>query len=157
MTEKKRSKRSRDLRGGLIGLRAEEASADSASLLLFSVGASQFAVRVEDTEGVVECPPISPLPYPPQRIIGVAGVKGRMTLVVDLSSGSSQQQRRRLILVKGDAQLGLLADRADRVIAAKPEQLIALDQEGRWPARFQLEGYGEPVPVIDVELLAESI
>jgi chemotaxis signal transduction protein len=152
-----RRRRGRDLARELIRLKAEESSAELVSLLLFSVGGDQFAVRVEDTEGVVECPLISPLPYPPRGIIGVAGVKGRMTLVVDLSSGSSQQRRRRLILVKGDAQLGLLADRADQVIAAKPERLIAADQKGRWPVRLQLEGDAGPIPVIDVELLAESL
>jgi chemotaxis signal transduction protein len=151
-----RRRRGRELTESLIHLRPQEASADSVWLLVFSIGAGHFAVRVEDTEGVVECPPISPLPYPPRGVIGVVGVKGRMTLVLDLSYGSNQQQKRRLILLKGEAQLGLLADKADQVIAAKPEQLIAVDQRS-WPARFHLRGDAGPVPVIDLELLAELL
>src|SRR5713101_9634017 len=80
------------------------------SVLMFEVGGATYAIGVEQTEGVVDCPRITPLPGPPDGVAGLTSVKGRMTVVMDLGSRASEAPaKQRLILVKGDAQLGLLA------------------------------------------------
>jgi len=137
------------------------------SVLMFTTGGNRFSIGVEQTEGVVDCPRVSPLPNPPDGIVGVTSVRGRMTLVMDLSLASSQPaSKRRLILVKGDAQLGLLADHVEGVLALDPKHLRATaanagaassarGAEATWPAKFFFKNEGDAVPVIDIERLSE--
>jgi purine-binding chemotaxis protein CheW len=146
-----------------------EDRAEILSVLKFEVGGESFGVGVDYTEGVVDCPRISPLPSPPDGIIGVASVRGRMTVVMDLSLGVSQKaERRRLILLKGDSQLGLLADRVDGVVALPPKsirrrparkQIVdALPESGRtgsWPSSLYFRVEGSLVPILDIEALTE--
>ncbi|MGA9772572.1 MAG: chemotaxis protein CheW [Blastocatellia bacterium] len=135
---------------------------DVASVLLFEIGGKPFAIGVENTEGVVDCPRISPLPSPPNGLAGVASVRGRMTLVMDLSLKANQNAGKwRLILLKGEAQLGLLAERVEGVIALEPDSLRQLDkataasEESNWPARSYFTSDNRRVPIIDVERLVE--
>jgi chemotaxis signal transduction protein len=110
------------------------------------------------------------LPSAPDGIIGVASVRGRMTLVMDLSLGETlNRPKRRLILLKGESQLGLLADHIEGVVALDPKKLRAANSskrksnapedknagESRWPARAYFQNESRRVPVIDVERLAE--
>lgn len=152
----------------LIATREPAGASDQVSVLLFMTGDHRFSIGVEHTEGVVDCPRISPLPSPPDGIIGVTSVRGRMTLVMDLSVSSSQPApKRRLILVKGDAQLGLIADHVDGVLGLEPRQLRAISRKGdhaskqpevetSWPARFYFKNEGHRVPILDVERLSEG-
>lgn len=140
---------------------------DVVSVLMFEVGGTPYAIGVEHTEGVVDCPKITPLPSPPDGIAGVASVRGRMTVVMDLSSTTLEQNpRRRLILVKGDAQLGLIADRVEgvlvldtknvRPVAHGKESLTRQKAEFGWPARSYFKGSGIRIPILDLERLAEG-
>ena len=146
---------------GLIQSEPEAADANLVSLLVFEMGGQPFAIGVEQTEGVVDCPRLSPLPSPPDGIIGVTSVRGRMTLVMDLSLKENiGEEKRRLILVKGEAQLGLLAERVDGVMALRPEKLqkaplTLTEEERRWPAMAYFKSDGQIVPVIDIEQLTE--
>src|SRR6185295_2791409 len=138
---------------------------DVASVLLFEIGGKAFAIGVENTEGVVDCPRISPLPSPPDGMAGVASVRGRMTLVMDLSLKANQNAgKRRLILIKGEAQLGLLAERVEGVVALDTDKLLKDGkaatsreeaEESNWPTRSFFTMEDRRVPVIDVERLIE--
>ena len=148
---------------------APEDRPDVLSVLKFDIGGEVFSVAVDQTEGVVHCPRISPLPAPPHGMVGVASVRGRITLVMDLSLGANQKaERRRLILLKGDAQLGLLADRIDGVVALAPrsirkrpdrnrppEQPAKSEQKSTWPANLYFKESGRRVPILDIEALTE--
>ena len=140
------------------------------SVLTFEVGGETFGIGVDYTEGVVDCPRISPLPSPPDGILGVASIKGRMTVVMDLSQGASQRaQRRRLILLKGDSQLGLLADRVEGVAALPPKSIrrraarkqqvdneVQTGQKASWPSSLYFRVEGRIVPILDIEALTET-
>lgn len=151
----------------LIATREPVGASDQVSVLLFMTGDKLFSIAVEHTEGVVDCPRISPLPSPPDGIIGVTSVRGRMTLVMDLNLASTQPAaKRRLILVKGDAQLGLIADHVEGVLGLEPKQLRAIPRRGErgsnqpevettWPARFYFKNAGRRVPILDIERLSE--
>ena len=151
----------------LISTAEPTRASDQVSVLLFRTGDNRFSIGVEHTEGVVDCPRISPLPSPPDGIIGVTSVRGRMTLVMDLNLASSQPEaKRRLILVKGDAQLGLIADQVEGVVALEPKQLRAMgskhdpaskqrEPEAAWPAKFYFKNEGRRVPIVDIERLSE--
>jgi len=148
---------------------AAEDRSEVLSVLKFDIGGEVFSVAVDQTEGVVHCPRITPLPAPPHGMVGVASVRGRITLVMDLSLGMNQKpERRRLILLKGEAQLGLLADRVDGVVALEPrsirkrperkrasETLVKNEQKSSWPATVYFKDSGRRVPILDIEALTE--
>lgn len=136
------------------------------SVLVFEVGGTRYAIGVESTEGVVDCPRITPLPSPPDGVAGLASVHGRMTVVMDLGSRTDEEPlKRRLLLVRGDAQMGLLADRIEGVVALEPrkirpvahgkDKLTAKHAKFGWPARNYFKSGTLRVPIIDVERLAE--
>jgi purine-binding chemotaxis protein CheW len=140
---------------------------DLVSVLMFEVGGARFAIGVENTEGVVDCPRITPLPGPPDGVAGLASVRGRMTVVMDLSPEASHEPaKRRLILVKGDAQLGLLADRVEGVLALEPKHvrpvahgkydLTAQRAKFDWPAKSYFKGWKQRIPILDIERLSEA-
>jgi chemotaxis signal transduction protein len=142
-----------------------EVKSDLLSVLLFEVGGEDYAIGAESTEGVVDCPRISPLPSAPEGIAGLTSVRGRMTVVMDLGRVSRAPMRRRLILVKGDAQLGLLADRVEGIVALEPKKIrpVAHGKDkltgehakfGRL-ARTYFKSGTRRVPIIDVERLCE--
>ena len=156
----------------LAGLSAEAAKSsapedrpDILSVLKFDVCGEEFALKVADTEGVVDCPRIAPLPAPPEGLIGVASVRGRMTLVMDLGLGKAPTtERRRLVLVKGDAQLGLVADRVEGVVALPPKSIRRRDfkkvyqdaatGQRSWPASLYFKEGKRLIPILDIEALA---
>lgn len=172
MTENERQTKTNSRFGMVLPL--ELASADSkndktevVSVLMFEIGGASYAIGVEQTEGVVDCPRITPLPSPPEGVAGLTSVRGRMTVVMDLGSGSVVPTvKRRLILLKGDAQLGLLADRIEGVVGLEPNKLRPLEKskdrvtaqraKSGWPARSCFKKGKRRVPIIDVERLAEA-
>jgi purine-binding chemotaxis protein CheW len=146
-----------------------EAASDHLSVLTFEVGDESFAVGVEHTEGVVDCPRLAPLPSAPDGIIGVVSIRGRITLVMELGSRASQKSgSRRLILIKGDAQLGLVADRVTGIVALAPKKIKKLaaarqpapqasaDVKSTEVAETYFTHEGRRVPIIEVNRLAEA-
>lgn len=144
----------------------EDEKTKHVSVLMFEIGGVSYAIGVENTEGVVDCPRITPLPRPPDGVAGLASVRGRMTVVMDLGSRSEEQAKQRLILVKGNAQLGLLADRIEGVRALEPNKVRPV-AHGRsrltseratfdWPASSYFKNGRIRVPIIDIERLSQG-
>jgi chemotaxis signal transduction protein len=149
-----------------FGIDEADKKAELVSVLLFQIGSAAYAVGVEHTEGVVDCPRITPLPNPPDGVSGIASVRGRMTVIMDLgSNGAPESTRQRLILIKGEAQLGLLADRVAGVLALERNKVRPIvhgkatltRQRARfdWPAQSYFKGDGTRVPILDIERLSE--
>jgi chemotaxis signal transduction protein len=134
-----------------------DVSSDEAELptyVLFAVGGAAFAIEVTATDGVVDCPRLTPLPDPPDGIIGAGSVRGRMTVVMDLSRGSNWGSgKHRLVLLKGESRLGLLADRVSGVTAIGPAAAPAIDDGRGWPIKSFVQYERESIPVLDVERL----
>jgi chemotaxis signal transduction protein len=129
------------------------------SFLVFEAGGRTYSIEVEATEGVVDCPKYCPLPSAPEGIVGVASIRGRMTVVMDLSRETAQpSSKRRLVLLKGDSRLGLLADRVHGVVAPAP-RLISRSKgssEALWPVKAYFKYDHNRIPVLDVEHLVAS-
>lgn len=137
---------------------AGEAQPGGMSVLVFDIGEVKFAIGVDHTEGVVDCPRITPLPSPPDGVIGVTSVRGKMTLVFELDPVSANRPaKRRLILLKGDAQIGLIADRIDGVVSISPSGRQAAklrETKEDWPVISSFKHAGATVRILDVEALA---
>ena len=137
------------------------------SVLMFEVAGSAYAIGVENTEGVVDCPRVTPLPRPPDGVAGLASVHGRMTIVMNLGSKANEEQiKQRLILVKGNAQLGLVADRIEGVLALEPRKvrpiahgrsrLTSEKAEFDWPASSYFKSGRKRIPILDIERLSQG-
>jgi chemotaxis signal transduction protein len=103
--------------------------------------------------------------------MGVCSVRGRITLVVDITLGEIRSiGKRRLILLKGDAHLGLIVDQVDDVINVDPEEIqessekkggfpifSSLSEQSRHypPASGFIHHNNQSIPVFDIEQLAE--
>ena len=146
-----------------------DAESGHISALIFEVGDRPFAINVENTEGVVYCGRVSPLPGAPDGIVGVTSVRGRITLVADLNMDSAARSGRlRLILLKGESQLGLIADKFDAVASFNPDSIkrggpAAIS--GRLRETLSEAGFieigsilheGRQTPVIDDELVGRG-
>lgn len=142
----------------------EQDNREALSFLVFDIGEACFALAVENIEGVVDCSRITPLPSPPDGIVGVTSIRGRMTLVMNLSAGHLQGGgRQRLVLLKGESQLGLLADRIEDVVTLSAENLDLLNKrvaeknsQTRWVGNNYLKNRGRVIPVIDFDRLVEA-
>ena len=149
-----------------LDAKEEAKTAGQMSVLVFETGNEAFAIAVENVEGVVDCPRITPLPNPPDGIIGVASVRGRMTLVMCLNGSLMPgDSRRRLILVKGEAQLGLFADRIEDVVSFAMKDLRktanrkgAGGQEAKkgkkWDTFFRHKG--RSIAVVEIDQLSDA-
>jgi purine-binding chemotaxis protein CheW len=153
----------------LEGPDADDYDPDAVSVLTFVRGNRTFGIDVGNTDGVVECPRITPLPIAPDGVVGVVSVRGRITIVIDAAMESPRPETKmRLILVRGEGQMGLLADQIQSVISLKQEQLEKVPQ-GRVSRRLlgaaavgtqrvrlasrYFKHAGRRVPVVDLDLL----
>ena len=142
----------------------EKNEADQLSVLMLEIGDQVFALSVENIEGVVDCPKIAPLPFPPDGIIGATSVRGKMTLVMSLCATSSPSAgKQRLVLLKGESQLGLLTDRIEDVLTlAKDDLEVSGKRVGgkafkqRWPVSSFFNNKGRRIPILDFERLLET-
>ncbi len=136
------------------------------SFLVFEINAETFGLSVEHIEGIVDAPRITPLPNAPDGVIGVTSVRGRMTLAMSFSLAETpNRNKQRLILLKGDAQLGLLADRIDEVITVLKKDIQKATKQNKRNAeggraaassQYYLRHKDRFIPVLDVEQIGEA-
>ena len=148
---------------------AEDYDPGAVSILTFVRENRTFGIEVGNTDGVVECPRITPLPIAPDGVVGVVSVRGRITIVIDAAMESARlESKMKLILVRGEGQMGLLADQVQSVISLSREQLEKVPQ-GRVSRRLLGAGAGgtktvrlaklyfkhggRRVPIVDLDLL----
>lgn len=142
----------------------ENEEQEQQSFLVFDIGEECFALSVENIEGIVDCLRITPLPSPPDAIVGITSARGRMTLVMNLSTNHTQNASRcRLVLLKGESQLGLLADRIEDVITLSATNIEMLSKrvaeknlQHRWIGTNYFKSKGRVVPILDFEKLVEA-
>jgi purine-binding chemotaxis protein CheW len=150
---------------------ADDYDPAAVSILTFVRGSRTFGIEVSNTDGVVECPRTTPLPIAPDGVVGVVSVRGRITIVIDAAMESARPETKmKLILVRGEGQMGLLADQVQSVISLKREQLEKVPQ-GRVSrrllgaaaggtktvrlAKLYFKHSGRRVPIVDLDLLQD--
>src|SRR5262245_62756568 len=102
---------------------ADDNDPEAVSILTFARGGRTFGIEVGNTDGVVECPRITPLPIAPDGVAGVVSVRGRITIVIDAAMEQERPETKmRWIMVRGEGQMGMLAYLRQRVIELTGEQ-----------------------------------
>jgi len=109
-------------------------SHEQRELLLVRAGGRAAAVYADEADGVVEWREPVPLPHAPPAVRGVVSVRGRMRTVLDAAtllggartSGETAAAPRLLVILRGDEQLALAADHAERVKALPEGEAVHL-------------------------------
>jgi chemotaxis signal transduction protein len=97
------------------------------AVLVFESAGGLYAVDAASVELIAGPRFVAPLPDAPAELLGVASVRGRMRLVVNVSKGRSNATR--LVVLHGDAQLALAADHVHGVVEEAPPDARILDPE----------------------------
>jgi chemotaxis signal transduction protein len=110
---------------------ASEPDDGATPLLVFEVAGTELAVDASEVEAVTRAAHIAPVPFGPPAVLGIASVRGRMRIVLD-AGGARPETAAFLLVLHGDGQLALLADRVTGVRRvplgdAPPCPLVDLD------------------------------
>lgn len=84
------------------GEKPELGEADEHRAIVFSLDGTPFALPIDVVDEVVRVPPITPVPFPPDDVIGVVGIRGMILPVLDLGCrilGIPALKTGRLILI----------------------------------------------------------
>jgi purine-binding chemotaxis protein CheW len=121
---------------------ANEASDNRPSHLVFSCGASWYAVPADRAAEVVSFPDLTRVPGAPTHLLGVFAHRGEVIPVIDLSvltGGKGESSRRAILLRLTKGSFALTASKVAGVatVAGKPEPLGAtgVQMHLRGPAR----------------------
>ena len=98
-------------------------------LVVFRAGGQLFAVRASDVAGTAERKVPARLPLAPAAVLGVISVRGRVLTVLDpLAFVNAQEPEAQatipfVVILKGDEQLALAADRREESIEVNPDRI----------------------------------
>jgi hypothetical protein len=88
-------------------------------------------------------------------------VRGRITVVLNLSGSPASGGKRQLILLRGEAQLGLIADRIEAILGLEPDVVrptgratAQAEEKSGWPPAAPVTVNGRELSIIDAERLA---
>ena len=145
---------------------AAEASAQLHDLLPFKIADHLFAVFTDQVDATAESKPFAPLPRAPRAVLGVVCVRGRMLTVLDAGAALHEttkdwgQTLPYVLVLRGDDQLGLAAERCHDTITISSEDIIpAAESSGpSGPETIGLVRYaGEEILILDAPRLFERV
>jgi purine-binding chemotaxis protein CheW len=100
-------------------------------MVVFKIGAEEFAVDISLTKEIVTMRPITPIPETQEYVSGVMNLRGNLVPVLDLrrrlragSNSAAPQSETRIIIARLDGkQTGLIVDGASEVIHITEEMI----------------------------------
>jgi purine-binding chemotaxis protein CheW len=148
-----------------LGLGADTDVRERRELLVARCGARLIGVFADEAESVATWKEPSPLPRSPKSVLGVVSVRGRVSTVLDplMLLGEREEDAEQtgysfIITLRGDEQLALAVERAERIVeifADAVEPLSSSSRAGAVRGLVQLDG--KLVAVLDVrELFAAA-
>ena len=135
-------------------------------LLVMRAGARLLGLFADEAESVTEWREPTPLPGAPAAVLGVVQIRGCMLTVLDplalLGEGAANGSRTRgfIIALRGDEQLALAVDRAERIdeIFADEVQPLSRKAEGASVLSGVVQRERELIAVLDTtELFATAM
>ncbi|HEV7843210.1 MAG TPA: chemotaxis protein CheW [Pyrinomonadaceae bacterium] len=106
-----------------LGLADAEDERERRELLVARCGARLIGVFADEAGQVTAWKPLTPLPGAPQGVLGVVSLRGRISTVLDPLSLLGERRETEattpfafIITLRGDEQLALAVERAERII-----------------------------------------
>lgn len=152
-----------------LGLAEGEDLRERRELLVARCGERLVGVFADEAEHVIAWKQPSPLPGAPKGVLGVVSVRGRISTVLDPLSllgesraGGDDESRASfdfIITLRGDEQLALAVERAERIIEIFADEVETLGSaSGATVVRGLLQTEGKLVAVLNVrELFAAAM
>ena len=110
------------------------ASEEARSFLTLFVQGEAFALPVEQIGEVIRVPELVPVPRSPASLAGLANLRGTVLPVADLRRLLRREEgartgEERVLVLRGEAPLGLLVDAVGRLLDADPDALAPVAGE----------------------------
>lgn len=107
---------------------AIEADANAAHFLIFKIGGEPFGLRLGSVAEIIRMPALSRMPLVPPSLLGLANLRGIVMPVISLRQllqlpEAAADGLTRVIVMRGDAPVGFVVDRIDRMLALPEDQL----------------------------------
>jgi len=102
--------------------------AASENLLIFQLAGESFALRLASIAEIIRLPDLAHMPLVPPSLLGLANLRGSVLPVISLRAllqlpGVETNEQTRVVIMWGDAAVGLVVDRVDRLLARAAHQL----------------------------------
>jgi purine-binding chemotaxis protein CheW len=115
-------------------------------VLTFALGPERYAIETAVVREVVRLADVTPVPGAPDFVAGITNHRGQVLCAVDLGAlfgapAAALVDRSRLVVIGADAaELGILAERADEILALRVDDLVPPTATLPAAARAQLRG-----------------
>jgi purine-binding chemotaxis protein CheW len=138
------AERMRPQTGGVAPTGLEEGR-NFAQVVVFHIERGLFGFRLEDVGEVIRVPNLACMPLAPRSLLGLANLRGVVLPVVSLRRllglpDPPFDQAMRVIVIDGDAPVGLVVDRIENLMAAPIERIDNDDSDPDSAGRDFLDG-----------------
>jgi purine-binding chemotaxis protein CheW len=117
-----------DLPAAADPLVAGQQDVASENLLIFQLAGESFALRLASVAEIIRLPDLAHMPLVPPSLLGLANLRGIVLPVISLRAllqlpDIEANEQTRVIVMRGDAAVGFVVDRVDRLLALAGHQL----------------------------------
>jgi purine-binding chemotaxis protein CheW len=117
-----------DLPAAVDPLGAGEEDVASENLLIFQIAGESFALWLASVAEIIRLPGLVHMPLAPPSLLGLANLRGLVLPIVSLRAllklpGIEANEQTRVIVMRGDAAVGFVVDRIDRLLAVTAHEL----------------------------------
>lgn len=128
MASRRQPRKTADLAAAVDPVVAAEKDRASEDLLIFQLADESFALRLASVAEIIRLPDLAHMPLVPPSLLGLANLRGIVLPVISLRAlvqlpdiGANEQTR--VIVMRGDAGVGFVVDRVDRLLALAAQEL----------------------------------
>jgi purine-binding chemotaxis protein CheW len=127
-SRRQQPRKTADLPAAADPLVAGEEDVASENLLIFQLAGESFALRLASVAEIIRLPDLAHMPLVPPSLLGLANLRGIVLPVISLRAllqlpGVERDEQTRVMVTRGDAAVGFVVDRVDRLLAIAAHQL----------------------------------
>ena len=124
---------------------AGEEDLASENLLIFQLAGESFGLRLASVAEIIRLPHLAHMPLVPPSLLGLANLRGAVLPVISLRAllqlpVIEANEQTRVIVMHGDAAVGFVVDRVERLLAVAAQQMEQDDAGAGTTDRALLDG-----------------